>query len=218
MRMLLALVHKDLLLHGLGVVAYSVGFPLAALGLRWLLAPLNKDAAPMTAAVPMALYFVLICAGWLVERERSRETFALLRALPISDLQIVAAKFLAYCIMQVVGFAGALVVLPVGRFVTPVQLVTVFLTMLAFGCLVLAVHMSFSGKRALVAPFVLIGVMVVAAARLAREPRLVADFSRLWGEPWVHAVVWVGALATAAGLVWVTYLRMRSQDTQDLIG
>jgi hypothetical protein len=218
MRAVLTLARKDLLLHGRGVVAYTVGYAAAAWALLWLLPPVGGRDTPPAIIFPIALYFVLVCSGWLAERERSRETFALLRALPVSDLAIVGSKFAAYFGMQLFAFAVALAASPLTRFATAVQLVTIFAVMYAFGGLVLAVQLCFSARRAVAGPLLVMVAATLAGARIARAPGLVADVVRLWADPWVHAGVWAGCGAVTVAMIAIAWLRVRSQDTQDLVG
>jgi hypothetical protein len=218
MRAVLTLARKDLLLHRRGVAAYTVGYAAAAWVLLWLLPPVSGSAGPPAIMFPIALYFVLVCAGWLVDRERSRETFAFLRALPVSDLAIVASKFAAYFVMQVFGFAVALLVSPLGRSATPVQLVTAFAVMYLFGGLVLAVQLCFAARRAVAGPLLLMVAATAAAARIAKAPDLVADAVRLWADPQAHVLAWGAIALVICVLVLIAWLRLRALDTRNLIG
>jgi ABC-type Na+ efflux pump permease subunit len=218
MHAVLVLTAKDLRLHARGVVAYTLGFTVAAWVLLWLMPPLSGPNGPPAILFPIALYFVLICAGWLVERERSRETLALLRALPVSDLAIVGSKFLAYFVMQLFGFTVALLASPLVRLATPVQLISVFVVMYLFAALVLAVQLSFAGRSAAAGPLVLMVIATASGARIARSPELVVDAVRWWNEPWLHAAFWAGAVLVVLGLGSLAWLRIRSQDTQNLVG
>ena len=220
MRQLIALVSKDWLLHWRSVALFCVGFIALAHALTWLLPPLPRpaDALPPAVTVPVALSFVMTCVTWLVERERSRETFALLRVLPVSDLHIVGSKDVAYLLMQLAGLAFVLVTTPVRAYLSPIQVATTFMGILAFASLCLAAQLSFAHRRAAVAPVILLLVVAVGAARLGRSQALVSALLSRWQEPWLHLLLWGTCVAvTLAGLI-AAYLRVRCQDTQDLIG
>jgi len=219
-RQLIALVRKDWMLHWRSVAAFCVGFIALAHALTWLLPPLPQPglALPPVVTVPVALSFVLTCVTWLVERERSRETFALLRALPVSDLQIVGSKYLAYVLMQLAGLAFVLVTTPVGAYLSPMQVVTTFMGILTFASLCLAAQLSFTHRKAGVAPVILLLVVAVGAARLGQSHAIVSQLVSRWRQPWLHASLWAVCVTVTAGCLIAAYLRVRSQDTEDLIG
>jgi len=220
MRQLFALVKKDWLLHWRSVALFCVGFIALAHALTWLLPPLPQPALPLPPAVtmPVALSFVITCVTWLVERERSRETFALLRALPVSELHIVGSKYLAYVLMQLAGLAFVLVTTPVRAYLSPIQVATTFMGILAFASLCLAAQLSFTHRKAAVAPVVLLLVVAVGAARLGRSQAIVSEVVSRWRQPWLHVSLWAVCAAVTLACLMAAYLRVRSQDTQDLIG
>ena len=220
MRQVIALVTKDCLLHGRSVALFCVGFLALAHALLWVLPPLPQPgvALPPALTVPAVLSFVVTCVTWLVDRERSRETFALLRALPLSDLHIVGSKYLVYVLMQLAGLAFVLVTTPVGKYLSPIQVATTFMGILAFASLCLAAQLSFSHRKAAVAPVILLVVVAAGATRLGQSHNIVRELTRRWRDPWLHVSVWAICLAVMLVCLAATYLRFRSQDTQDLIG
>ena len=220
MRQLIALVSKDCLLHWRSVALFCVGFIALAHALMWILPPLPQPglALPPVLTVPAVLSFVMTCVTWLVDRERSRETFALLRALPLSDFHIVGSKYLTYVLMQLAGLAFVLVTTPVGTYLSPLQVATTFMGILAFASLCLAAQLSFSHRKAAVAPVVLLLLLAVGAARLGQSHAIVRELVRRWREPWLHVSLWAVCLAVMVVCLLAACLRIRSQDTQDLIG
>ena len=199
---------------------FCVGFIALAHALLWVLPPLPPPglALPPALTVPAVLSFVMTCVTWLVERERSRETFALLRALPLSDLHIVGSKYLAYVLMQLAGVAFVLVTTPVGTYLSPLQVATTFMGILAFASLCLAAQLSFSHRKAAVAPVILLLVLAAGAARLGQSHAIVPELVRRWREPWLHVSLWAICLAVMVACLLAAFVRIRSQDTQDLIG
>lgn len=220
MRQLIALVTKDCLLHWRSVALFCVGFIALGHALMWILPPLPQSglALPPALTVPAVLSFVMTCVTWLVDRERSRETFALLRALPLSDLHIVGSKYLTYVLMQLAGLAFVLVTAPVGAYLSPIQVATAFMGILAFASLCLAAQLSVSHRKAAVAPVMLLLALAAGASRVDHSHAVVRELVRRWHETWLHVSLWAVCLAVVLVSVVVTCLRFRSQDTQDLIG
>ena len=220
MRPLIALVTKDCLLHWRSVALFCVGFIALAHALLWILPPLPQPGPtlPPVLSVPAVLSFVMTCVTWLVDRERSRETFALLRALPLSDLHIVGAKFLTYLLMQLAGLAVLLIATPVGAYLAPIQVATAFMGVLAFASLCLAAQLSFCHRKAGVAPVILLLVLAASASRAGQSQTLVQELARRWHQPWLHVSLWAVCLAVVLICLAASCLRFRSQDTQDLIG
>ena len=220
MRPLIALVTKDCLLHWRSVALFCVGFTVLAQALMWILPPLPQPglALPPALTVPAVLSFVMTCVTWLVDRERSRETFALLRALPLSDLHIVGSKYLTYVLMQLAGLAFVLVTAPVGAYLSPIQVATAFMGILAFASLCLAAQLSFSHRKAGVAPVILLLVLAGGASRVGHSHAIARELVHRWREPWFHVSLWAVCLAVVLACLVATCLRFRRQDTQDLIG
>jgi hypothetical protein len=219
MRRLFALLVKDFWLHWRSVTLFCVGLVLLALVLSWVLPPLEQPGLrlPPPITVPLALTFVMSCVTWLVDRERSRETFALLRVLPVSDLCIVGSKYLAYLLMQAFGLAVVLLLAPVSAYLTPLQVVTTFMGLLMFGSLTLTAQLSFTHRKAAAAPLVLLLLAAIAVLRLGRSGDAVRLVASRWHEPWLHVSLWVASIALVALCVVVAWLRVRSQDTSELI-
>src|SRR5688500_4818645 len=99
MNQIRALVWKDLQVHWRAAALLLVGWPV---GVRLLV--LIVQAAPDSAGsglpivVTMVSLFLFMAAAaglatMLVERERSKETFAWVRTLPVSDAHIVTGKW-----------------------------------------------------------------------------------------------------------------------------
>lgn len=86
-----ALARKDLRLHGRAVAISQI----CAVLLLWMLTRTGPDDHGRN--LPLVVNFNLIgCAlwaEWLIAREKAKETFAWLRTLPVSDTDIVVAKF-----------------------------------------------------------------------------------------------------------------------------
>ena len=169
--------------------------------------------------MPAVLSFVLTCVTWLVERERSRETFALLRALPVPDLHIVGSKYLAYVLMQLLGLAFVLVTTPVGKYPSPIQVVNDVHGDYLFASLCLAVQLSFSHRKAAVAPVICCWSCAARAARLGSRTHIVLELVRPLARAMApRCLLWAICLAVVAWRAPRHLPAVRSQDTQDLIG
>ena len=105
----------------------------------------------------------------------------------------------------------------VGNYLSPIQVATTFMGILAFASLCLAAQLSFSHRKAAVAPVILLVVVAAGATRLGQSHNIVRELTRRWRDPWLHVSVWAICLAVMLVCLAATYLRFRSQDTQDLI-
>lgn len=223
MTQILTLVWKDVLIHWRAAGALVVGWPM---GLRLLMLMNPVDAS---AARPLAGVTALLSAGtvtpigmalaaWLVEQERTKETFVWLRVLPLSDAHIVLSKFATVLAFYVLGGAAWLVFLgDVGPAMSVAQFLSAWAV--AFGLASLALLFQFisTSRFGTATPALLVFLVFLAALPVSRSPDAVATLARWWGHPWAHAWFWSGGLATEAVVVWLAWLRFRSQDAARVV-
>jgi ABC-type Na+ efflux pump permease subunit len=221
MRQIRALVWKDLKVHGWPAGLLLVGWPVALRAL--VLVPqtsgnVHPGALPSIVAATSVLFFLAVSTGlatMLVERDRSRETFAWLRTLPVSDAHIVAGTWLSALIFHVAGATSWWVVL--GRLAPPLtvpQFISVCGALAVVASLALASQIAASGRLVLGAPIAALALLM--APVLGRGPTPAARMIELWNGSWEHAWFWAGCLAVSALLAAIACWRLRAQETHAL--
>jgi len=219
-----ALVLKDLQVHWRAAGALLLGWPI---GIRALIfsQQLGPDADPRAVPLVVTLLslplFVAVTAGlatMLVERERTKETFAWLRALPLSDAHIVAAKCATAFLFHIFGWIAWWVVLgSLAPSLTVVQAISVWCLTLVAGSVALCSRLAASGRLAAASPVVLLAVGLLAGAPLSRSPSAAARASEWWNGSWEHVVVWTACGAVYALLVALAHARFHADDAQALV-
>jgi ABC-type transport system involved in multi-copper enzyme maturation permease subunit len=218
MTLVLALMRKDFQLHWRNILGMTAGLAALVWVLLWLLPPPERQGVLPVVLVPMLVNFQVGFATWLIDRERSRETFALLRAMPVSDAAIVTSKFATHAVLNLYSFGLMLAVYPRAlTLLTPVTLVTVLVLCLTWGCSVIALRLVLPDKPGTIAPLTVLFVLALVGARLSQRHDLAAAFDRLASHWWFQYALWGGALLTSGGL-WLAAVRwFESRDTRDLI-
>lgn len=220
MAQLIALILKDLLLHGRALVLFVTGFTL----LVWVLVWAAPQTRPLDAGgralitQPLLLFSFAIWAEWLVNTERSKETFAFLRALPVSDGHVVGSKFMVCWMMECLVLVVVLTVSPMPLSLNAWQTVTYLVAGLTAATVTLAVQLCVSHRKAFAVPTSLLFLVVGAIATVAQSPAGIGRLIALWNEPRAHVVAWLVCGGLNALLVHLTVLRFRSQDTPQLVG
>jgi hypothetical protein len=218
MKTVTALVRKDLLLHWRGMVLLSVGMGAFVVLLLWLFPPRERQGVVPVGLLAMLVNFNLAFATWLVDRERSRETFALLRAMPVSDRAIVTSKFITHGLLGVTGFGVMLAVYPrLLGILTPPAVVTLLITFLMFGALVVGLRLCLPERPGTIAPLVVLLVLAIVGARLSQEPQVVALYERVSMGWSYHAAIRGIALLVSGGIWYVTVRCFQSRETRDLL-
>jgi hypothetical protein len=219
-----ALVWKDLQVHWRAAGLLLSGWPIGV-RLLMLIPQTSPDANPaaLPAVVTMAslLLFVAVSAGLattLVERERTKETFAWLRTLPVCDAHIVAGKCATGLVFHVFGFAAWWTVL--GRFapaLTVPQAISVWCVTAVIGSVPLVSQIASSGRLAGAAPVAVLVLGLVAGSALGRWPEASVQAIRALNGSWEHPLIWIGCLGLYAALAAVAYWRFHTNDTDVLI-
>ena len=169
-----------------------------------------------TLVVPVAVAI----AAWVIERERSRETFAWLRTLPVSDAQIVASKFISCLVFYLMGGAGwALFFRGVGLDLTVYQFVSVWFGSLLVAGFALLCQLLFTGRLANASPsFVMLVVAWFAVRPIEQSGAATAHVIRWWSDPVSHAWFWIACVVLLATFTWLSYLRFHCQEANELGG
>lgn len=217
-KLMVALMRKDFQLHWRNILGTTVGLAALAWVLLWLLPPPERKGVLPVVLVPMLVNFQVCFATWLIDRERSRETFALLRAMPVSDAAIVTSKFATHAVLNLFSFALMLAVYPRAlTLLTPATLVTVLVLALTWGCSVIALRLILPDRPGTIAPLTVLLVLALAGARLSQRHDLGAAFDRLSSHWWFQYALWGGALLTS-GALWLAAVRwFQSRETRDLV-
>ena len=221
-----ALVWKDLQVHWRTAGALLLGWPV---GIRLLVfiqqtAP-NADpsAQPLVVTLLSLPLFVAVTSGlatMLVERERTKETFAWLRTLPVSDAHIVAAKCATGLVFHMVGWIAWWVVLGnlVAPALTPMQAISVWCVTLIAGSVALVSQLAAAaGRLAAASPVALFALGLLATATLGRSPSAIAHTGAWWDGSWEHVCLWAACAALYPLLVALAYVRFHADDAQALI-
>ena len=214
-----ALIAKDLVLHWRNLVLFCVGSTLLLWALVWVTPASKRLDASGRALVtyPVLVYSLAIWVEWLVNSERTKETFAFLRALPVSDWHVVAGKFVVCWLMEFVVLVIVLALSPMRLNLNAWQTVTYVVAGLTAAAVTLAVQLGLSHRKAFAVPVGSVLVLVAVVAALAQSPEHVGRLLGLWRDPEAHIVVWLVCVGLDASLVYLSYLRFRSQDTDRLI-
>jgi ABC-type Na+ efflux pump permease subunit len=219
-----ALVWKDLRVHWRAAALLLAGWPIGVRVLVLLIQASPDAGGPgLSVVVTMAslLLFVAVAAGlatMLVERERSQETFAWLRTLPVSDAHIVIGKCMAGLVFHAAGYAvWWMVVGPLAPALTVPQAVSVWCVTAVIGSVPLVSLIASSGRLAPAAPVAVLALGMLAWPVLSRSPGAAAAAIDVWRGSWAHPLLWMGCLAAYALLMTVAYWRFHAEDTDVLI-
>lgn len=213
------LVATDLQLHGRSIVAAHAG-GLAILGAGVYFAPSQNEAALSSFVFNLNLLATLVWAEWIVSREKVKGTFAWLRTLPVTDLELVGAKFCTHALCCVSFWTvTSLGFLRARYFPHDVGTWAVLtLVLVTFGGLSVATRWRFPQKLGHVLPPVVALVFVLpvlVARRMGLE--VVGDLARLWGTAAGQASV-AALLFVAYALVgWATVWWVARSDTSRLV-
>ena len=223
MNQILTLVWKDLLIHWRMAGALVVGWPIG-LRLLMLMSPEDSSAARPLAGVTAMLSVGTVTpigmamASWLVEQERTKETFAWLRALPLSDAHIVLSKFAIVFAFYVLGGVAWLLALGnVGPAMSAPQFLSAWAVAFVLASLALLFQFISTSRFGTTTPALFVFLVFLAALPVSRSPDAVATVARWWGDPWSHAWIWSGCLATEVVVVWISWFRFRSQDAARVV-
>ncbi|MCI0349258.1 MAG: ABC-2 transporter permease [Acidobacteriales bacterium] len=217
MRPLLFLVLKDFQLHWRSLlVSWAI---LLAASLFFTRNATSEFVALATILV-YSMMATIAYSDWLIYREKAKGTVAWLRALPLSDLQIVSSKFIAHGLMLAGGFILCVALLQPGLFRpsrAPLLLLS-FFGLQAFGTFMVASRWLFGLKLGQAAPFFAPLVLYLMVYRLMKDdPQSVQGWLFSLRDP-RNAAAGCVLLAAIGVASWYLVLRWFSgRDTQQLI-
>ncbi len=215
------LVWKDLQVHwrvaGPLILGWPVGIRMLAF-IRQAAPDADPRSLPLVVTVLSVPLFVAVSSGlatMLVEQERTKETFAWLRTLPVSDLQIVIAKCATGLVFHVCGsFAWWAVLGGMTPSLTLPQAASVWCLTLVVGGISLLSQLATSGRLAVAAPIALLALGLLAGAPLSRSPSAALRIIEWWQGTWGHVVLWAACAVVYALLVGLAYARFHAADTE----
>jgi len=220
MHQIRALVWKDLQVHWRAAALLLAGWPI---GVRLLvrIVQASPDAGgpgvPIVVTMVSLFLFVAVAAGLatvLVERERSKDTFAWLRTLPVCDAHIVTGKCVTGLVFHAAGYAAWwMVVGPLAPALTVPQAVSVWCVTAVIGSVPLVGQIASSGRLAPAAPVAVLALCLLAWPALSRSPAAAAGAIDAWRGSWAHPLLWMGCVAAYALLAGVAYWRFHANDT-----
>jgi ABC-type transport system involved in multi-copper enzyme maturation permease subunit len=219
-----ALVRKDLQIHARSIAVQLLGWTFLmrvlvqaqhALGLTK-----GQSLASMVISGSLGIFplFAICSAQWLIERERGKETFAWIRALPVSDLHVVLAKFGGILAIGLIGGLGwRIATLGIDLGLTRWQLASSWMIWWAFAGVALFCQLMFSGRLAGVTPAFLYFVVAGFAFFVSRSPEASARVTTTWNDPWAHVWLWGACVGVEGVAVLATYRLFHSRDSQSLV-
>ena len=163
----------------------------------------------------------LLWADWLITREKLKGTFGWLRTLPVSDRDLVAAKFLTAALCGATLWVAMTVPFARGYFAGVAGIATwgvLLLLLLVVTGISLAVRWRFTQKLGVLVP----GVLVLAPMLLFfgakgqgwDAPRLLLAF---WSRPAGKAAAAAALVALGLGVFSLTVRWVRRSDTFQLL-
>jgi hypothetical protein len=173
----------------------------------------------MTLVLNVNLIVAALWGEWLISREKTKGTLAWLRTLPVSDTEIVAAKWLVSAGCILISWTSTTLI-----FFAPwvashwVTWGTIALGLVLFGSVGLACRWRFGQKVGQALPFVLVGSVLLAILSLGDRAAPALEWLRTaWATPLGRGVV-VALLLLAYGAVfWLVQSWVSRGDTSDLV-
>ena len=214
-RTLMALIAKDLRLHGLPLLLL-IGVMLAACAGVTQFAP-NRD--PVAGFVfNMNMLAPLLLSEWLITRERTKRSFAWLRSLPVDDRTVAGGKFL-----YAAGVSVALWTTSSALF-APV-LWSPWSTGLVLQCSLLVLGALLIGARwrtnwrygPMAALAVFAGPILIFLALMGEGTARRAAVVALWNAPYGPPLAAAGLLLLYLSIVWSTVRWVERADTYQLV-
>ena len=214
-RTLMALLAKDLRLHGLPLLLL-VGVLLAACAGVTQFAP-NRDPVP-GFVFNMNMLAPLLLSEWLITRERTKRSFAWLRSLPVDDRTVAGGKFL-----YAAGVSVALWTTSSALF-APV-LWSPWSTGLVLQCSLLVLGALLIGARwrtnwrygPMAALAVFAGPILIFLALMGEGTARRAAVVALWNAPYGPPLAAAGLLLLYLSIIWSTVRWVERADTYQLV-
>lgn len=212
-----ALVANDVRLHGRGILLTQVGI----VAFVWVASRFPRAPGALVSLVcNLNLILALLWGDWLVSREKLKGTFGWVRTLPVSDRDLVAAKFLSMTACS--SMLWVLTSLPFlgGYFADgrAAEWTVLLLSFIAFGALSIGIRWRFTQKLGMTVPLliVLVPLLLLIAAK-QQHPGTVQAVYGLWDHPAGKAAVAGGLICGLAGVFLWTERWVRRSDTFRLL-
>ena len=166
----------------------------------------------------MATQIVTGVAVSLIERERSRETFAWLRTLPVSDWHVVLSKFVAaFVFCLALGVAWLLALWDLGPILTLPQFVSAWCVTFLMASFAILCQIVFSGRVAVMWPMLVVFLVLIVAQPITSSTPSFERMLALWRDPATHVWVWPVCVGVEALMVAAAYASFHSRDTHSLV-
>lgn len=213
-RAVLALIVNDIRLHGKGIVLAQI-CGVGAVALAFYLRR-TDPAVGVSLIVNLNLFATLMWADWLMSAEKAKGTFGWLRTLPVSDWELVAAKFLMGGLCCVLFWNVSSLGLAGSYFFRDriAAWIVIQLGLLAFGALAIAARWRFSQKPGQLLP---LAVVFIPLLIFILADRAGGGLTQAMRELWDARYGWV---AIASSLVvlhavigWLTGAWVARSDT-----
>jgi len=212
---LMALIAKDLRLHGLPLLL-TIGVSLAACAGVMQFAP-SREAIP-GFVFNVNMFFSILMSEWLITRERSKRSFAWLRSMPVDDRAVAASKFLYAAVVSAVLWTTSS-----SLFASVVW--SPWSTGLVLQCSLLVLGALLIGARWVtnwryahgIALAVFVGPILLFLALMGEDTARRAALVALWNAPYGPPLAAAGLLLMYVSIVWSTVRWVERADTYQLV-
>ena len=214
-RVLIALLAKDLRLHGLPVLLL-VGVLLAACAAVTQFAP-SRDGVP-GFVFNMNMLSPLLLSEWLIARERSKRSFAWLRSLPVDDHAVAVSKFLYAAVVSVVLWTASSALFAPGLWSPWSTGLVLQCSLLVLGALLIGARWRTNWRYAPMAALgIFAGPILIFLAVMAEDTARRAALVALWNAPYGPPLAAAGLLLMYVSIVWSTVRWVERADTYQLV-
>lgn len=214
-RVLIALLAKDLRLHGLPVLLL-VGVLLAACAAVTQFAP-SRDGVP-GFVFNMNMLSPLLLSEWLIARERSKRSFAWLRSLPVDDHAVAVSKFLYAAVVSVVLWTASSALFAPGLWSPWSTGLVLQCSLLVLGALLIGARWRTNWRYAPMAALgIFAGPILIFLAVMAEDTARRAALVALWNAPYGPPLAAAGLLLIYVSTIWWTVRWVQLADTYQLV-
>ena len=214
-RVLIALLAKDLRLHGLPLLLL-IGVLLAACAGAMQFAP-SREPIP-GFVFNMNLLSPLLLSEWLIARERAKRSFAWLRSLPVDDRAVAVGKFLYAAIVSVALWTTSSALFAPGLWSPWSTGLVLQASLLVLGALLIAARWRTNWRYAPMAAMgVFAGPILVFLALAGEDTTRRAALAALWNAPYGPPLAAAGLLLMYISIVWWTVRWVERADTCQLV-
>lgn len=212
---LIALLAKDLRLHGLPVLLL-VGVLLAACAAVTQFAP-SRDGVP-GFVFNMNMLSPLLLSEWLIARERSKRSFAWLRSLPVDDHAVAVSKFLYAAVVSVVLWTASSALFAPGLWSPWSTGLVLQCSLLVLGALLIGARWRTNWRYAPMAALgIFAGPILIFLAVMDEDTARRAALVALWNAPYGPPLAAAGLLLVYVAAIWWTVRWVERADTYQLV-